>query len=293
MAQGGLFSKIKDVFKKRVIDDEFYEELIEGLILSDVDFETSENIVEGAKKFIKESGNKTKVGILDALSKSIEEVLGEGSSPSNDYPKATLVFGVNGAGKTTTIAKLAHLHIQAGRSVLLVAADTFRSAASEQLESWANVVGCEILTSTNGQDPSSVIYDCLKKGNSKKYDVILIDTAGRVHNKENLMKELDKMHRIAQKNKGIYSLEKLLVLDGQNGTNSLLQAKSFSEIVPVDGLIMTKTEAMAKGGAIISAKIKTGLDIFYLGIGEGIDDIKPFNKTDFAKSMFSDINLED
>ncbi len=280
-----LAERIKDVFTG-TIDDTLYEELIECLILSDVPYLTAEKIIEEAKDSLSRSSMNDIETVKKAVAESALHLLETKSKPMHiEFPALILVTGVNGVGKTTTIAKLANLFKQQGKSILLAAADTFRAAASEQLAVWADRLNIPIIKSSEGQDPSSVIYDALDSACARGYDVVLCDTAGRLQNKKNLMNELEKIYRTCEKNKQDYSLYTLLVLDAMSGQNSINQLKLFSEVAKPDGVVLTKTDGSAKGGVLLGIADETDISIWFLGTGEGLEDIAPFDAESYTNAI--------
>ena len=282
----GFMAKIKDALSGKHIDDEVYEELIEALILSDIPFAISEEIIEAAR----ENATKKDIKDTDRLYGLIKDEIKERLSlnlwdKEIKEPAIILFVGINGAGKTTTIAKLANKFLKEDKTVLLAAADTFRAAACEQLSVWADRLNVPIIKSTVGQDPASVVYDSLNSAKAKGYDIILADSAGRLQSKKNLMDELNKIYRVANREKGEYNLYTVLVLDAGAGQNSAIQAKSFAESVEVDGIIMTKLDSSAKGGVIVSLAGEGNPPIWYLGFGETLEDLEEFDSDKFVDAI--------
>jgi len=271
------------------IDDDFMDELEELLILSDIGVQTSADIIAKLKSVIKEKGITDPQDITFEIKQIISSVLGE-FIPLNFETKPTviLVIGVNGVGKTTTIGKLANNFVKDGKKVLLAAGDTFRAAAVEQLSMWAEKSGADIVTSFEGADPASVVYDAISSAKAKNYDIVLCDTAGRLHNKKNLMDELEKISRIIKREMGDVQTEALLVLDATTGQNALNQAKLFNEVSGITGIILTKLDGTAKGGVVISIKNELDIPVRYIGVGEGVDDLQEFNPQDFANAIFEE-----
>lgn len=268
------------------IDDQVYDDLIEALILSDIPFETAERIMDDARSRMKRKGMDDLESVKDSVRESIEELLsGKGEFTGFETPAILLVMGVNGVGKTTTIAKIANLYKNEGKSVMLAAADTFRAAASEQLGIWADRLGVPVISSQQGQDASSVIFDAIASARAKGIDLLICDTAGRLHNNKNLMDELRKMYRVCENNEGEYRLYTMVVLDAMTGSSSLNQLSEFSEIRRPDGVVITKTDGSAKGGMVVAAVDKFGMQVYYVGVGEGIDDICLFNASDYASAI--------
>ncbi len=269
------------------IDDELLEELEEILIMSDVGVETSSKIIDILKSKIKEKGITDPNQIRNEIKLIITDILGE-YEPLNlsGEPSVLLVIGVNGVGKTTTIGKLASNFIKDNKKVVLAAADTFRAAAAEQLTIWAERSGADIVTSFEGADPASVVYDAIFSAKAKKANVVLCDTAGRLHNKKNLMDELSKISRIISKEIDNSHIEVLLVLDATTGQNAVNQAKLFKEAAGITGIILTKLDGTAKGGVVISIKNELNIPVRYVGLGEQIDDLQEFNPKAFVDALF-------
>lgn len=270
------------------IDEEFFEELEEILISCDIGAETSEFLCGELRKKVKETGITSPKDIKLALKKIIEEMIdGESSLDLKTTPSIILVLGVNGVGKTTTIGKLAKTFKNQGKKVLLAAADTFRAAAVEQLEIWARRADCSIVKQPEGSDPAAVVFDAISSAKAKGVDIIICDTAGRLHNKKNLMGELEKINRIIDRELADASKEIFLVLDATTGQNGLNQAEEFCKILPITGIVLTKLDGTAKGGIALSIKNKLGIPIKFIGIGEGEDDLREFSAKDFADALFS------
>ena len=283
-----LASSVDNVLKSfHKIDEELFEELEETLIMCDVGAQTAIKICEITKEKVKDKRITEPEEVKDLLKETVAELLlGESELRLNHKPSLILVIGVNGAGKTTTIGKMASMLKANGKKVILGAADTFRAAAIEQLEVWANRASCPLIKSVEGTDPASVVFDTISAGKARGADVIICDTAGRLHNKKNLMDELEKIGRVATRELGYDDYEVLLVLDGTTGQNAVNQAREFSRVTKVTGIIVTKLDGTAKGGALLSVKNELNLPIKYIGVGEGIDDLQPFNPTEFADSLF-------
>lgn len=285
----GFFQKLKLSFSKNTIDDTVYDELLEALISFDIPYPLAGRIVERAQKLMHKQKENTRDTVIAMVQQAVEELLTQDEDACGHViqsPAIVLMCGVNGVGKTTTIAKLAHSFQKEGKSVMLVCADTFRAAATEQLSLWAEKLGVPVVKGALGQDPSGVVFDGIASAKSKKMDVVICDSAGRVATKENLMRELEKIYRICNQNKEQYHLYVLLVLDAQNGANSLLQAKNFLQSIPVDGYVMSKVDGAGKGGSLIAAKEETGVDVWFLGVGEGVEDLVPFDARAFSRSLF-------
>ena len=295
----GFFEKIKKGLSKtkknlgnifpvfRGVDEEFYEELEERMILADVGVETSVKAVEALRQRVKEEKLRDAEEVHAALQDILVSMLEVGDSGLRlgTVPSVILVIGVNGVGKTTTIGKLANQLSEAGNRVLLCAADTFRAAAADQLEIWANRAGVEIVRQHEGADPASVVYDGISAAKARGADVIICDTAGRLHNKANLMNELGKISRVIDRELPNSDKEVLLVLDGTTGQNGLLQAKQFKEIAGVTGIVLTKLDGTAKGGIVIAVADALQIPVKYIGVGEGIDDLMPFQPREFVEAL--------
>lgn len=292
----GLFSKIKRAVAGRsTIDDDFLDELEEILVTSDIGTETSLTIIDRLRERVSRDKYVDSSELNELLYDEVSKLLSENAPdvpaadfvvPENRRPYVILVVGVNGAGKTTTIGKLAYQFAQAGNKVLLGAADTFRAAAIEQLEEWARRAGVPIVKQAQGSDPAAVAYDTVKSGLAQNADVIIIDTAGRLHNKVGLMNELSKIERSISKLIPEGPAEVLLVLDGSTGQNAIEQARQFSAVTQVTGLVVTKLDGTAKGGVVIGISNEHNLPVRYIGIGEKISDIQPFNRQYFVRSLF-------
>ena len=269
------------------IDEEFYEELEESLILADLGVETSTKAVEQLRRRVKEQKLKDNEAVRSALKDILVEMLqvGDTALKATTKPSVVLVIGVNGVGKTTTIGKMANHLREEGKKVLLCAADTFRAAAADQLEIWAERSGVEIVRQHEGADPASVVYDAIAAARARGTDIILCDTAGRLHNKQNLMNELGKIARILERELPEADKEVLLVLDGTTGQNGLIQAKQFQEIAGVTGMVLTKLDGTAKGGIVIAVADVLQIPVKYIGVGEQIDDLMPFDARAFVDAL--------
>ena len=278
---GSLFTGFSE------IDDDFYDELEECLILADLGVDTALKAVSNLRKAVKEQHLKTTEEAKVALKQILVEMLNVGETALNlsTKPSVVLVIGVNGVGKTTTIGKLATRLVGEGKSVLLVAGDTFRAAAADQLEIWAERSGAAIVRQNEGADPASVVYDGIQSAKAKGVDVILVDTAGRLHNKQNLMNELNKSSRIVERELPDAAREVLLVLDGTTGQNGLIQAKQFKEIAGVTCVALTKLDGTAKGGIVIAVADNLGLPVKYVGVGEKAEDLMPFEAEAFVDAL--------
>ncbi len=299
----GFFNKIAEGLKKTrdsmmgkvdallnsftKIDEEFFEELEENLIMADVGAVTSARNCENLRKKVKEKGLTDASDVKAALKEIIAEMLsGDEQLDLSTKPTVILVIGVNGVGKTTTIGKLANNLRQDGKKVLLAAADTFRAAAIDQLQIWADRAQVELVRHEEGSDPAAVVFDAVNAGKARGCDVVICDTAGRLHNKKNLMDELAKIARVIDREAPGSSKEVLLVLDATTGQNALNQAKLFQEAAGLTGIILTKLDGTARGGVVIGIKEELNIPIKYIGVGEQIDDLRPFNSKDFVDALF-------
>lgn len=270
------------------IDDEFYEELEEILIMGDIGVVTTENILRGLKEKVKEKKIKEPADCKQLLIDSIAEQMdiGEAAYEFENRTSVVLVVGVNGVGKTTTIGKLAAKLRAQNKKVLIAAGDTFRAAAGEQLKEWANRSKVDMIGGQEGSDPASVVYDAVSAAKARKADVLLIDTAGRLHNKKNLMAELHKMNNIITREFPEAYRETLVVLDGTTGQNALAQAKEFSEVTDLSGIVLTKLDGTAKGGIAVAIQAELGIPVKYIGVGESIDDLEKFDSQQFVDALF-------
>ena len=269
------------------IDDDFYDELEESLILADLGVETSVNATQRLRKIVREQHLKTPEEAKQALKAILVDMLnvGDSSLRLDTKPSVILVIGVNGVGKTTTIGKIASQLTKQGKNVLLVAGDTFRAAAADQLQIWAGRAGADIVRQHEGADPASVVFDGIQAAKARKADVILIDTAGRLHNKQNLMNELGKISRIVERELPDAEKEVLLVLDGTTGQNGLIQAKQFKEIAGVTAVALTKLDGTAKGGIVIAVADSLQIPVKFIGVGEQAEDLMPFVAEDFVNAL--------
>ena len=280
--------KISNVFASKKDIEEVIDDLEETLILSDIGVNTSTKICDNLREDLKKQIDKSEHAIKMLLKKQMEDILNKNSAYNDledDEKKVLLIVGVNGVGKTTSIGKISNMYKKQGKKILLAAADTFRAGAIDQLEVWANRVGVDIVLGKPMQDPSSVIYDATKKFESSDYDLLICDTAGRLHNKKNLMDELSKMKRILDKNLKDIKKEVLMVLDATTGQNGAIQAKSFFDKTNVDGIILTKLDSTAKGGVVFSIVNDLNIPIKYIGTGETIDDIEKFDAKEFVDAI--------
>ena len=295
----GFFDKIKQGLSKTAsaigqvftgfseIDDDFYDELEESLILADLGFDTTSKAMDGLRAAVKEQKLKTteeaRVALREILASMVD--VGDTSLNLSTQPSVVLVIGVNGVGKTTTIGKIANQLKDQGKKVLLCAADTFRAAAADQLEIWAGRSGADIVRQYEGADPAAVVFDGIQAAKSRGADVILVDTAGRLHNKANLMNELNKISRIVERELPDAAREVLLVLDGTTGQNGLIQAKQFKEIAGVTAIALTKLDGTAKGGIVIAVSDALQIPVKFVGVGEQVDDLMPFEAKDFVEAL--------
>lgn len=280
--------KMNNIFSNfRKVDEELLEELEEALIMSDVGANTSSTIIEKLRERIKKDNIKDEEGVKEALREEIQEIFDktDHSLHLETKPSVILVVGVNGVGKTTSIGKIANRLKQDGKKVVVAAADTFRAAAVEQLEVWANRADCDIVKREEGGDPASVVYDAIKITKEKNADVLICDTAGRLHNKKYLMDELVKIKKVIDKELPEASEEVLMVLDATTGQNAISQVQAFKETVDITGIILTKLDGTAKGGAVIGIVNENEVPVKFIGVGEQIDDMEIFNSEDFVKAL--------
>lgn len=302
----GFFSKLKEGLTKtresfiskienlvslgKKIDEELYEELEELLIQADVGVNTAIELVEDLRKAVKERKIEDSAELKGILKELIADIMGAEQSKMNlhNKPAIIVVVGVNGAGKTTTIGKLANNFKEEGKKVLLGAGDTFRAAAIDQLEIWGNRVGCEIIKHKEGADPAAVVYDSIQAARARQSDILIVDTAGRLHTKTNLMEELKKIFRVIQRELPDAPDEVLLVLDATTGQNAISQSKLFAQAAGVTGIVLTKLDGTAKGGVVIGIKSELNIPVKYIGVGEKIDDLREFNPKDFVDALFED-----
>ena len=299
----GFFSKIKEGLKKtrdnfvgqintmlksfKKIDEELFEELEELLVMADVGVHTAENICEQLRAQVKKEGVSDPSEIMGMLEKLIADMLREGNEMVlNTKPSVVLVIGVNGVGKTTTIGKLANYYVSQGKKVTLAAADTFRAAAIDQLQVWADRSRADIVKQNEGSDPAAVVFDAISSAKAKGSDIIICDTAGRLHNKRHLMDELAKIRRIIDRELPDADKEFLLVLDATTGQNAVNQAQEFSKATGISGIVLTKLDGTAKGGVVLAIKEGLKIPVKFIGVGEKIDDLQPFNADEFTKALF-------
>ena len=285
---------IANVFKPTVeIDEDFYDELEETLISADMGFETTEKVIDDLREKVEELGIKDASQCKELVMNSLREQM---HVPDNAYcfedaKTVMLIIGVNGVGKTTSIGKLAAQYKNQGRTVLLAAADTFRAGAIEQLKTWAERAEVDIIAHGEGADPSAVVHDAVKAARARKTNITLIDTAGRLHNKKNLMDELAKMRRVISKEYPECYVETLIVLDGSTGQNALEQARQFSTVTEINGIILTKLDGTAKGGIAVAIQSELKVPVKYIGVGEKIDDLQKFDPEEYINALFSDFDM--
>ena len=277
------------------IDDDFYEEIEEILIMGDIGVNATEAIIENLKKKVKENHIKDPAECKELLINSIKEQMdvGETAYRFENEKSVVLVIGVNGVGKTTSVGKLAGKLKDQGKKVVLAAADTFRAAAGDQLKEWADRSGVDMIGGTEGADPGSVVYDATAAAKARNADVLLVDTAGRLHNKKNLMNELGKINKILEKEYPQAYRETLVVLDATTGQNALVQAKEFSDVAKISGIVLTKMDGTAKGGIAVAIQAELGVPVKYIGVGETIDDLQKFDPDEFVNALFDVKNKED
>ena len=285
---GKTADKINNVFVNfRKVDEELLEELEDALIMSDVGVETTEEIIEGLRFKIKkdkiEDAEQVKKALREEMAKLMD--VGDNSLNLSTKPSVILVVGVNGVGKTTSIGKIANNLRKSGKKVIIAAADTFRAAAVEQIEIWANRAQVDLVKKPDGTDPASVVFDAIHETKAKGADVLIIDTAGRLHNKKNLMDELGKINKVIDKELPDASKEILLVLDGTTGQNAIMQVKAFKETTDITGIVLTKLDGTAKGGVVIGISHENEIPVKFIGVGEKIDDMEVFNSEDFLKAI--------
>ena len=287
--KNAIVGQIDNLFKAFVrIDEDLFDELEELLISADVGVQTTEDILDELRASVKETRETNPEAVKKQLFGILRSMIGEGEELTlKGSPAVILVIGVNGVGKTTSIGKIAHGLKKDRKKVLVAAADTFRAAATEQLAVWCDRAGVDLIRQGQGADPASVVFDAISAAKSRGTDVLIIDTAGRLHNKKNLMDELAKINRVIDRELPDSSKETLLVLDATTGQNAVLQAKEFKESAPMTGLILTKLDGTAKGGIILSIRRELNLPVKFIGVGEGIDDMEPFNADEFTEALFS------
>lgn len=288
----GIVDKIDDLFNNYgEIDDELFDELEEILIMADIGMNTTMTLIEKLKEALKERKIKDSALVKDVLKDVMEEVLVEHNHSTFELPNEPtiiMVIGVNGVGKTTSIGKIAHRLKSEGKSVLIAAGDTFRAAAIEQLKVWGDRVNVPVIHQTEGSDPAAVIFDAIQSAKAKKVDVLICDTAGRLHNKVNLMNELSKVFRVIDREYPDAHKEVLLVLDATTGQNAIQQAKVFNEAAQINGIVLTKLDGTAKGGVVLAINQELSIPVKLIGVGEGIEDLQPFDARAFVHALFGD-----
>ena len=285
-----IAKQVNNVFSVFVkVDDELFENLEEALIMADIGVETSLYIIEKLREKVKDEKIHDPAEVKGAIIRVITEILEKDDEPFElPHPSVVLVIGVNGVGKTTTIGKLTHNYMENGKTVLLAAADTFRAAAIDQLQVWADRNNAQLIKHQENSDPGAVVYDAVQAAKARNTDVLICDTAGRLHNKKNLMEELRKISKIVNKEYPDAKVETLLVLDATTGQNALQQAKLFKEVADITGLVLTKLDGTAKGGIVLAIKHEMNIPVRYIGVGEQMDDLQEFNSKDFAKALFGE-----
>ena len=300
----GFFKKLKDGLKKTresvvgqidsmlqaftVIDDELFDELEELLVMGDVGVETANKICGMLRVRVREKGITKPAKIMDEIAEISAEILSEGGNEMvlNTQPSIILVIGVNGVGKTTSIGKIANYYVQQGKKVTLAAADTFRAAAIDQLKIWAERSGADIVAQGEGSDPAAVVFDAISSAKAKGTDIIIVDTAGRLHNKKHLMDELAKIRRVIDRELPDADKEALLVLDATTGQNAVNQAAEFAKATGITGIVLTKLDGTAKGGVVLAIKDTLGIPVKFIGVGEKVDDLQPFDPEEFSRALF-------
>ena len=286
--KNAFFGQLNSMFRAFVkVDEDFLEELEDMLISADVGVETSEEIISELREKAKDDRLKSGEDVKNALRDILREKIGDGEALKlTTSPSVILVIGVNGVGKTTTIGKISARLADEGKKVVIAAADTFRAAAIDQLEVWCERSGAELIKQSEGSDPAAVVFDAAAAARKRRADVLIVDTAGRLHNKKNLMDELAKIDRVLSRELPDADRETLLVLDSTTGQNAVMQAAEFKNSADITGLVLTKLDGTAKGGAIFSIKGTLGIPVKFIGVGEGVDDLQPFDAEDFARALF-------
>ena len=286
-------ASIANVFKATEITDDFYDELEETLIEADMGYETTERVIEDLKKQVKEQRLKSAEMTKDLVMNNLRDQMSVDQDAYDFEEKKSVVFviGVNGVGKTTSIGKLAAKYHAAGKKVLIAAGDTFRAGAVEQIRTWANRAGVELIAQGEGGDPSAVVFDAVSAAKARGTDILLIDTAGRLHNKKNLMDELAKMRRIISREYPEANVESLIVLDGSTGQNALEQARQFSNVTEINGIILTKLDGTAKGGIAVAIEAELNVPVKYIGVGEKVEDMERFDPDQYISALFEEFSL--
>jgi fused signal recognition particle receptor len=292
--RNSISKSFSNLFKANEIDDDFYDQLEETLVMADMGYETSEKVIDDVKAKVKELKIKDAAQCKELIINSLRDQMNVEESEYDFEEKKSVIFviGVNGVGKTTSIGKLAAQYHKRGKKVLIAAADTFRAAAIDQLKTWADRAEVDIIAQSEGSDPSAVVYDAVSAAKARNTDILLVDTAGRLHNKKGLMDELAKMRRIIGKEYPEAVVETLIVLDGTTGQNALEQARQFSTVSEIDGIIITKLDGTAKGGIAIAIQSELSVPVKYIGIGEKIDDLQKFDPSQFITALFADFSVE-
>lgn len=288
--RSGIMGRLEGLFNRSVFDEDFFEELEEILIGADMGVNTVLELTENLRDRLKAEKTREPEQVLELLKRLILDILGSGTQDiavSPEKPTVILVLGVNGVGKTTTIGKLAHRFREDGKRVLLAAGDTFRAAAIEQLETWARRAQADLIKHQHGADPAAVLFDAVNAARARNADVVICDTAGRLHNKANLMEELKKLYRVLDKAMPGAPHEVLLVLDATTGQNALAQAQVFNEAAPLTGVVLTKLDGTAKGGIVVAVARELKVPVKFVGVGEGIDDLQPFVPEEYVDGLFS------
>ena len=281
------FSRMFDyLFSKGELDEEFYEELTDILVSCDVGYQCSEEIAQRLREYARKNKLRNREDVKSGLKQVIKDILDETEKINFEYPCVITIVGVNGVGKTTTIGKLANYFKNNKKNVTLVAGDTFRAAASDQLALWADRTKTRIIKHTEGADAAAVVYDGIQSAKNKNTDVLIVDTAGRLHTKDNLMKELEKINRVIDKEYPEANKYTFLVIDATTGQNALVQLDAFNQVINIDGIVLTKLDGTAKGGVIISIANDLQIPVAFVGVGEGVDDIELFDSKDFADNLF-------
>ena len=290
--RNSIVDSFSSVFGASHIDDDFYEELEETFIMADMGYETTEKVIENLKERVKEARIKEPAACKELIINIIRDqmMVDESAYDFEKKKSVILVIGVNGVGKTTTIGKLAAQYKKSGKKVLIAAADTFRAAAIDQLKTWADRAGVEMISHNEGADPAAVVYDAVSAAKARNTDILLIDTAGRLHNKKNLMDELAKMRRIISRDYPDANVESLIVLDGTTGQNALEQARQFSNVTELDGIVITKLDGTAKGGIAIAIQAELDVPVKFIGVGEKIGDLQRFDPQEYVNALFADFD---
>ena len=292
----GFFSRLKSIFSGHsAIDEDFYEELEETLIMGDMGITATEEVMEELRRQVKERHVKETEDCRELLKESIKEQMQvpEDAYDFENQQSVIMVIGVNGVGKTTSVGKLAAIYKKQGKRVLIAAADTFRAAAGEQLDEWAKRAGVEIISGAQGADPSSVIFDAVSAAKARNVDILLCDTAGRLHNKKNLMEELAKIYRVIDRELPYSDREVLLVLDATTGQNAVNQAREFMNAAEITGIVLTKLDGTARGGVVLSIMDDLKIPVKFVGVGEQVDDLQPFDAEAFAQGLFEEVSREE